>query len=99
VAASMGSTMTLTPQQIDNWRRALISKLGPYALIMSVEEIQAIQDSTDAIFNEFNEVVLSNKSEEPENKPCICDPLKNGTTTKLSGAVICNNCHKTRSHA
>ena len=34
----------LTKEQIEHWRKALMSILGPYALIMPVEEIQHIRD-------------------------------------------------------
>lgn len=38
----------LTPEQIKNWRRALCLTLGPYAVIMPSEEIQAIRDKMQA---------------------------------------------------
>jgi len=34
----------LTPEQIENWRKVLLGMLGPYALIMSVEDIQKFRD-------------------------------------------------------
>ena len=34
----------LTDVQIDNWRKVLSMSLGPYALIMPKEEVQAIRD-------------------------------------------------------
>jgi len=33
----------LTPEQIENWRVSLLDVLGPYALIMSVEQIEAFR--------------------------------------------------------
>ena len=36
--------VTLTPVQIDNWRRVLCAYLGPYALIMPQEMVQAWRD-------------------------------------------------------
>lgn len=34
----------LTPDQIKNWRRVLLTMIGSYALIMSDSEVQAIRD-------------------------------------------------------
>ena len=37
-------TDQLTAEQIQNWRRMLISTLGPYALIMPDAEVQKYRD-------------------------------------------------------
>jgi hypothetical protein len=37
----------LTPLQIENWRRILIHSIGPYALIMLPEEIEALRDKIE----------------------------------------------------
>ncbi len=42
----------LTPEQIQNWRNVLAGLLGPYALIMSNEEIQDFRDKMQARFGE-----------------------------------------------
>ena len=34
----------MTPEQVLNWRRVLCGMLGPYALIMSDDEINKIRD-------------------------------------------------------
>jgi len=34
----------LTPEQIKNWRKILYQSIGPYALIMSNEEVQRFKD-------------------------------------------------------
>ncbi len=34
----------LTPEQIKNWRTAMVGMLGPYALIMPDEQIQRMRD-------------------------------------------------------
>ncbi len=34
----------LTPEQIENWRKAMVTTLGAYALIMPVEQIQRLRD-------------------------------------------------------
>jgi len=36
----------LTDEQIKNWREVLVGMIGPYALIMPREEIQAFRDKT-----------------------------------------------------
>jgi hypothetical protein len=36
--------MTLTPEQIENWRELLVGMIGPYALIMPAEKIQQMRD-------------------------------------------------------
>jgi len=36
----------LTEEQIKNWREVLIKMIGPYALLMPREEIQAFHDRT-----------------------------------------------------
>lgn len=36
----------LTDEQIKNWRKVLVGMIGPYALIMPKEEIQAFRDKT-----------------------------------------------------
>jgi hypothetical protein len=37
-------TEKLTPEQIENWRKVLRYTFGPYAMIMSDEEIQRHRD-------------------------------------------------------
>ena len=34
----------LTPEQIENWRKVLCGMFGPYALIMTAEQIQLYRD-------------------------------------------------------
>jgi len=34
----------LTPEQIENYRKVLVGILGPYALIMSDEQVQQFRD-------------------------------------------------------
>jgi len=36
--------MSMTDQQIENWRKILCGMLGPYALIMPQEEVEKIRD-------------------------------------------------------
>lgn len=46
VAASVQdcSPVSLTPEQVENWRRALCGILGPYALVMPVAAVQRMRD-------------------------------------------------------
>jgi hypothetical protein len=34
----------LTDEQVENWRRVIVGMLGPYALIMTREQIMTIRD-------------------------------------------------------
>ena len=45
----------LSPEQIENWRRVLTMQIGPYALIMSAEEIQRHKNSMQRRINEMSE--------------------------------------------
>lgn len=38
------STEKLTPEQAENWRMAMTSMFGPYALIMPEAQIQRLRD-------------------------------------------------------
>lgn len=42
----------LTPEQIQNWRKAMVGMLGSYALIMPVEQIQQLRDKMQEWANE-----------------------------------------------
>jgi trans-aconitate methyltransferase len=37
-------TDKLTKQQIENWRSVLVGMIGPYALLMTDEQVQNIRD-------------------------------------------------------
>lgn len=54
----------LTPEQIANWRKVLSITLGPYALIMSPEQIQAHRDRMQAMANAIPE---EDDKDEPAN--------------------------------
>jgi len=45
----------LTDEQIDNWRKVLSMSLGPYALIMPKEEVQAIRDKMQEHVGDIDE--------------------------------------------
>lgn len=45
----------LTGEQVENWRRVLVSVIGPYALLMSKEQIQAMRDKMQAKANEADQ--------------------------------------------
>ena len=39
----------LTPEQVENWRKILRGMVGPYASILSAEEINSLRDSLQQI--------------------------------------------------
>ena len=41
-------TEKLTPEQIENWRAVLCGIVGPYAIMMSHEQIQRFRDKMQA---------------------------------------------------
>lgn len=45
------TTKGMTPEQIENWRRALCGMLGPYALIMPIEDIYKMRDKIQEYVN------------------------------------------------
>lgn len=44
------NSQLLTPAQIENWRNLLFKELGPYALLMPAEDIQAYRNRAQAMF-------------------------------------------------
>ena len=44
--------ITLTPEQIKNWRKILYQSMGPYALIMDEYEVQRYRDEMQEKINE-----------------------------------------------
>ena len=45
----------LSPTQIENWRKALYTTLGPYALIMPAEQVQAMRNKMQDELNKLGE--------------------------------------------
>jgi hypothetical protein len=43
----------LTDEQVENWRRIMIGMFGPYALLMTREQIQAFRDIMQKQADEF----------------------------------------------
>jgi hypothetical protein len=43
----------LTPEQIENYRKMLITQLGPYALIMPVDKIEAYRKRMQSCVDEL----------------------------------------------
>lgn len=41
-------TGKLTPEQIKNWRNVLAGMIGPYALLMPDEDVQAARDAAQS---------------------------------------------------
>lgn len=60
----MNGEAPLSPEQIKNWRNAMIGLLGPYALIISDEDVQKMRDNIQA---RFNKPEHENKKEPPRN--------------------------------
>ena len=48
------SNQSLSPEQVENWRGVLLRILGPYALIMPVEKIEAFRDLYQSRLDEFS---------------------------------------------
>lgn len=46
---------TLSPTQVQNWRRVLFGMIGPYALIMPTSEIQQFRDKMQKDANDLDE--------------------------------------------
>lgn len=44
----------MTPEQIKNFRKVLTISLGPYALIMSDEQVQQIRDKMQKQFDKLS---------------------------------------------
>ena len=47
--------VTLTPEQIDNWRAVLCGMIGPYALIMPAEMVQVFKDKIQSQVDKVEE--------------------------------------------
>lgn len=79
----------MTEKQIENWRRALLRIIGPFALIMPVELIVAFRDRMQEHANSLD--VVDDDAIE-ETPACKCDPNRQGYTRHLDGRVTCNKC-------
>jgi hypothetical protein len=55
----------LTDQQVENWRRILTAQLGPYALIMTREQIQEYRDRLQALAYTANKSALDDADAQP----------------------------------
>lgn len=79
----------MTDAQIANWRNVLTLTIGPFAYLLSREEIIAIRDRMQAHAESLS-------AESPEEKYCTCDRKKHGYTIHKDDRVTCNKCHKER---
>ena len=52
-------TEKLTDEQVENWRAVLSVILGPYAFLMSREQIRAWRDKTQAEVDRLSENIKS----------------------------------------
>ena len=53
--------VTLTPEQIQNWRMVLCGMIGPFALIMPAEMIQAYKDKLQDQVDNADEEMKNNE--------------------------------------
>jgi len=44
VSQEKTAVLSLTDEQVDNWRKVLATTIGPYALICSREEVEKLRD-------------------------------------------------------
>ena len=84
--------MKLTPEQILNFRRLLIGSIGPYAFLMSDDDVQAYRDAIQAKLDE----VVKDEVDKGVNA-CSCDTKRYSYTIRMNGDVQCNHCKKLRS--
>ena len=78
----------LTDKQIENWRRVLVTMIGPYALIIPREQIQHIRDRMKSD--------IDNLPEESKEEYCICDQNHIGYTRHMDDTITCNRCRLIR---
>lgn len=55
----------LTPAQVEHWRKVLFSMVGPYALLMTAEQIQQYRDTFQANINK----AIAEESPQPKARP------------------------------
>lgn len=53
--------VTLTPEQIQNWRMVLCGMIGPYALIMPAEMVQEWKDKFQSAADKSEEEMKNNE--------------------------------------
>lgn len=86
--------MSLTEEQVANWRKALIRTLGPYALIMSKREIEELAKWIQI------QIQLQATAAMPPAilvpRYCECDRSYYGATTGNDGVCVCNQCKRER---
>ena len=63
----MADSEKLTPEQIQSWRTAMVGLLGPYALIMSDEDVQRLRDKMQEHLDSDTEA-LSLQGEQPKER-------------------------------
>ena len=56
--------MKLTPEQIKNWRKVLCGMIGPYALIMSEEQVTKLRDKFQNMANSADKKEQSQTQED-----------------------------------
>ena len=54
-AANCYTDDTLTPEQVENWRRVLLGMIGPCALMMPIKDIQRFRDKMQKDVNKIGQ--------------------------------------------
>lgn len=89
---SVENDKQLTPEQVENWRRVLLSYLGPYALIMPEKDVNKMKDRFQENINRLPCVA----KEEKECPFSVGDPIvvKNKITGDTKGKGIVMAIHR-----
>jgi hypothetical protein len=92
----------LTPEQIENWRKVLTGMFGPYATLMSDEQVQNYKDKMQAAVNEeyvIIEVVetdtmlfLNGKDKSAFRCSCKCNVFRKVICSDDKLRYRCNAC-------
>ena len=56
---TIAPAIPLTDEQVKNWRRVLSTLIGPYALIMPVDEVQKMRDRLQDSLNKDEDTDLT----------------------------------------
>lgn len=95
-------TEKLTGEQIQNWRKVLTGMFGPYALIMSDEQIQSYRDRMQATVDEDYAIIeviekdtmlfLNGKDKDAFRCDCNCNVFRKVICSDGKLRYKCNGC-------
>lgn len=95
-------TKKLTSEQIENWRKALVITFGPYAMIMSDEQIQNYHDRMQASIDEEYAIIevlekdtmlfLNGKDKLAFRCDCKCNVFRKVVCSDNKLRYKCNGC-------